>query len=776
MLRPTSPPPSPRGQATQSILTALGRFHRQVVRAREGAPQELWGDECMDQIIQATEIAASQGWRELVRALVDTGRVLQTYENAHRAHECTGFLAQSYEILCLMVGDLIEGGLRPAVWRKWKECFDETARIAATAGLALIEDDADQPEGDEPAMMDATQGYPGDGEREKDTVRSRPREEAVSPFDMAMPGSGSSSDDSLPPLDELAPLNMEGALGEEPVDISSYAWDEAEETTPEEVVEAAESPVDSDETEEDLFSLIQPDEEEESDAGVSPDVYTYVPGADFEQDLGQASSRSEAGVQEAEFSVPGKKYAPSPAVVEALDRVCEVLAQLEGTARADRAHPLTEAEACLRLLQHEAAEHARSGAVEACRTLLRMCRSVATYPGRVDDRFFELAYAFCGVYVEAGSDANDPGVRNWAVECETFMLGLEAAQPEMTPEEPFVPKDEDAAQIELPEEEDEEEEVYLLEPEEAETDSETELPESYGDELELFAIDEAEIDESEIEEPEEVEQVVETASIENDDKPLSPVSAVDEWPAAPEAAPIAAVETANPEPGDVNTPTDLLSAAQRMMTAGQSTDAKLLVLQAAGAISKAQVDEARARVALIERRIREGASALDEARNRVRSAERAVTECEENAAHNRARLDNARGAVGRTEEEIQTINQQITELEAQLLALQARREAQLSLRTQVAERLGTEHAERGQIETELTEAEKAEEAARVRLEDARQQVKDIQRKRMDVESSLERAREQLTRQMASLADIESTIEQIRSVEPNKEETSEDLLF
>ena len=47
------------------------------------------------------------------------------------------------------------------------------------------------------------------------------------------------------------------------------------------------------------------------------------------------------------------------------------------------------------------------------------------------------------------------------------------------------------------------------------------------------------------------------------------------------------------------------------------------------------------------------------------------------------------------------------------------------------------------------------------LEDARQQVKNLQRRRGEIESEMERAREMLTRQRASLEDIEETIAQIR---------------
>jgi len=69
-----------------------------------------------------------------------------------------------------------------------------------------------------------------------------------------------------------------------------------------------------------------------------------------------------------------------------------------------------------------------------------------------------------------------------------------------------------------------------------------------------------------------------------------------------------------------------------------------------------------------------------------------------------------------------------------------------------------------------------EQDARVKLEDARQSVKQLQRKQADYESAMERAREGLNRQRASVADIEQTIEQIRSAEGAAGASGDDLLF
>ncbi|MBX3175748.1 MAG: hypothetical protein KF886_00160 [Candidatus Hydrogenedentes bacterium] len=142
MMTPPSPEePRVAGDPTQRLLTALGRFQRQVTRAEEGAPQEAWCDECMNQLITGIEIALGEDWDDVKEALTDTARILQTFEDAGQAGQCVGFLKESYEILCLMVGDLIVGNVRSGVMKKWENRYERALDDLATAGLTLIDDD-----------------------------------------------------------------------------------------------------------------------------------------------------------------------------------------------------------------------------------------------------------------------------------------------------------------------------------------------------------------------------------------------------------------------------------------------------------------------------------------------------------------------------------------------------------------------------------------------------------------------------------------------------------
>lgn len=129
------------GDPTQHLLTALGRFQRQVAKGEGGAPQELWTDECINQLITGIKIAYTQGWDGIREALTDTARILQTYEEAGQAQLGIPFLQDSYEILCLMVGDLIVDNVRSGVMQKWRDRFERAVRELDRTGLRLIEDE-----------------------------------------------------------------------------------------------------------------------------------------------------------------------------------------------------------------------------------------------------------------------------------------------------------------------------------------------------------------------------------------------------------------------------------------------------------------------------------------------------------------------------------------------------------------------------------------------------------------------------------------------------------
>lgn len=132
------------GDPIQSLLTALGRFQRQVSMADKGAAQAAWPDECMEQLIAGIEVAYGQDWPNVQEAMTDAARILQSCENAGRAEWCLGFLQDSYEILCLMVGDLIVDNVRSGVIEKWRQRYRRAEEDLAKAGIPLIEDEREE--------------------------------------------------------------------------------------------------------------------------------------------------------------------------------------------------------------------------------------------------------------------------------------------------------------------------------------------------------------------------------------------------------------------------------------------------------------------------------------------------------------------------------------------------------------------------------------------------------------------------------------------------------
>lgn len=176
------------GDPTQHLLTALGRFQLQVARAEAGTPQEQWCDDCMNQLITGIELSVDQGWDNVMQALTDTARILHSYEKAERASECVPFLQDSYEILCLMVGDIIVDNVRSGVMQKWKERYQRAVGDLLRAGIPLVEDDEIDEEEPAPVPRAASS-----------KAKVNPPELEAREVVYALP------DDELPPSGEIEP-------------------------------------------------------------------------------------------------------------------------------------------------------------------------------------------------------------------------------------------------------------------------------------------------------------------------------------------------------------------------------------------------------------------------------------------------------------------------------------------------------------------------------------------------------------------------------------------
>lgn len=200
------------GDPTQHLLTALGRFQRQVAKGETGAPQELWTDECINQLIVGIKIAYAQGWDGIREALTDTARILQTYEEAGQAQLGIPFLQDSYEILCLMVGDLIVDNVRSGVMQKWRDRFQRAVRELDRTGLRLIEDDEEEEEAEEATV---TSPAVADDFFSEDTAASEPVE------------------DLSPATPDTFPFDENAVTSETPSPVEDHWFSEETETAPE---------------------------------------------------------------------------------------------------------------------------------------------------------------------------------------------------------------------------------------------------------------------------------------------------------------------------------------------------------------------------------------------------------------------------------------------------------------------------------------------------------------------------------------------------------------
>ena len=640
--------PAMTSDPTQRLLTALGRFQRQFVKARNGAPQEHWSDECMNYLIQSVEIAVEQRWQDLVEALTETGRVLQTYENAGRANECVAFLADSYEILCLMVGDLIVDKVRSGVIRKWRERYQLALEDIASKGLVLVRDDEERRQARTQA---ATQRGP--------SLRVLKPERVFTDSDVEEIELG-----EVPNLgDDVGAPKPKGPQVFEIDEIELLA-----QSAPEPVLEM---PAD-----------------------------------------GPAATANMA---------PAVPATPAPDVPDVLDRLCDCLVRIEQEDDRVLTPVFGAMHSGLKDLAERATAHNWAGSAQACDAMDRMCALIEGNRAARDDRYFELAYAFGGVYGDAMHRTDDAILQNWLAECDDFMA-FWSERPLVASDPPPLPAR--AATVDVPFE------VPAVEDAAEMDDDVPSLEDAWG-----------------------ADHVAE------DDDEHGVVSADDDGP----------FESDDPA-------THLLDTARRAVKRGSIGDAKLLAMQAAASIARAQAAEAEARVRLVETRLQDGVKLIETARGKVQQCETIVAEAETGVSERRALLLDRGRHTQAMQSSLDGIDSRISDLERRIREMEAQRDEATRQRGAATEALDEARTLESQAKQVLDTTLGSEQDARVKLEDARQSVKQLQRKQADNESIMERARESLNRQRASAADIEQTIEQIRNAEGAPGATGDDMLF
>ena len=326
------------GDPIQYLFSTLGKFNRHLSQAQHAPDGTEWVEKCMNELASGLEIAIACEWTPVKDALIDTARILHSYDSVGRHRESIPFLNSSYEILSLMVGDLIVDKVRSGVIQKWKELYRNTVESLEKSGIPLVQDE-EEAERSEKSIA-AAPADAGGAKQERveipvhqeaareplhveedlaDSVTDDHESEAEPP-----PVEADASDDiplDLPPLSAMeededgpqAEVDLAGSILEFPgkaVDKHSVEEDGAEAEDREEEflddVSQNEEEVRSHDGEE-LFFDVEPDRESQADA--DEEFETASEQSDLVEDdmpdmPGQPESEADIAVDEAVESAP----------------------------------------------------------------------------------------------------------------------------------------------------------------------------------------------------------------------------------------------------------------------------------------------------------------------------------------------------------------------------------------------------------------------------------------------------------------------------------------
>ncbi len=649
------------GDPTQQLLLALGHFQRILKGAKDGA-DDLWSDECMNQLILGVEISLSQSWTQLVDAFTDAGRVLQTYESAGQARDALPFLNGAYDVLCGIVGEVMGGDVRHQVLDRWQDHYANGLEAIQAAGLTLVDDN----ETDASPSTD---------------IADRPDDKAQLFEFPHLEGSGiGNGDKELPTLGELPPLE----------DMLPSVPDNGAPREPEDVLE------------------------EETDSSLSRED---VLGESLEDDgstAGAGNRAQEEAAAEPEVAVPSECVEPSKAIVDIVDRVCDELAELNDRSPENRVLAMEMIEGGVSALKREADAGGYKKSSELCGVMKEACKLTAARTDSLDERFTEICFAFCGVFVEAMDEVESENVKDWRAECEGLIsewtpapeledspLPIEVAVEEAAPDEPIAPKPAPTQAI---------------------------------------------------------------------------VTGVEDTPAQPPSEAVAVESGPSPSQIEGHDSQALFERAQQALAAGDAEAAKVLALQAAAAIAATEVSKSEGELQECEKRLKESLNATVESRGAVKEAEKMVKSGASQVAAGERAFGEAKERTAAMAQEQAEEQERIVEFEAEIAELHSKREQGLAKVEEANTRLNEAKGNESSVSERLDGLRSAEVEARKALEGARQYVKDLHRTAAEVEGQMEKSREALTRHKMSFEDIRQTIGEPSLEETIDEEQSGEMLF
>ena len=474
--------------------------------------------------------------------------------------------------------------------------------------------------------------------------------------------------------------------------------------------------------------------------GDLPSLEELAPLDDLGSALDGAAARDDASQDDSVEPLEGALAAEDPeaeTVAATLDRFCGLLADIERLPQSDHGARFAQTDQALAYLLTDAASHQCKGSIVLAETMRRLVQAACDLPVAPEDKFYELAYAFSGLYAEEAMDPFAPSVHNWSIECESLLRSWSAFKVTKERDAGSTPPEAEASLFDMAEA--------------ADTPSEMETP--------IFDLD-ADIEAESPQQPDFLAGETEAPMT------MEPIGSVAGAAAAPSQA----------QPLTPGTPEHFLWIAQRAFAEGKTMNAKALALQAVSSIAKAEADQAEKALQETEKRLQAEAEAIKQSMAEAQGAEDAVTKAEQRITESRETHTRQQEATTQTQKQVGEIQVRLGAIEEQLRELQEKRDEVAGMLDRARQELVLARQSEKDREEEVTRLRAEEESARRLLESMRQTVKSHQRRRSEIESEMEKSRDDLKSKRESFTNLQETIAHLGVSAPDPNTDPEDWLF
>jgi len=250
------------------------------------------------------------------------------------------------------------------------------------------------------------------------------------------------------------------------------------------------------------------------------------------------------------------------------------------------------------------------------------------------------------------------------------------------------------------------------------------------------------------------------------EKHFSDETVNEKTPAAPES------KTAKKE---IDEHVQLLQRVQAAISSGDTRNTKAMALELAVAMARLEYEQARQELAEAEQSLLENWRFIEQAEAKVRQMENDLLRAEELLAAREGDRNNSHERVAAIDEELSGLSAGLTDIDAQIAALQKKRVEQENLiRNKQAEREAAIEAE-SRVQTELEILGQELDSIRDNLENAHADVRKHKAERRNIELDIIKVKEEVEARHQSLSIIESTLHCGSAAPPVKAPETDTLL-